>query len=104
MNWPLTPDVRVSPGLMSRIKRSLIEGGYAVMQQGHIRLKRPDDLLGDWVNHYRNHKPREYSFYMRGELEAIEQQITLWCSKSTSQLHSHVSRPHGDWHLKYDTT
>lgn len=80
------PDVRVSPGLMSRIKCSLVEGGYAVMQKGHIRLKRPDDLLGDWVNHYRNHKPREYSFYMRGELERIEQQIALWCSKSTSQF------------------
>jgi len=91
------PDVRVSPGLMSRIKRSLVEGGYAVMQEGHIRLKRPDDLLGDWVNHYRNHKPREYSFYMRGELEQIEQQIALWCSKSTRQFA--LSRFSAAWRL-----
>jgi hypothetical protein len=91
------PDVRVSPGLMSRIKRSLVEGGYAVMQKGQIRLKRPDDLLGDWVNHYRNHKPREYSFYMRGELEQIEQQITLWCSKFTSQFA--LSRFSAAWRL-----
>jgi hypothetical protein len=91
------PDVRVSPGLMSRIKRSLVEGGYAVMQEGHIRLKRPDDLLGDWVNHYRNHKPQEYSFYMRGELEHIEQQIALWCSKSTSQFA--LSRFSAAWRL-----
>ena len=91
------PDVRVSPGLMSRIKRSLVEGGYAVMQEGQIRLKRPDDLLGDWVNHYRNHKPREYNFYMRGELEQIEQQIALWGSKSTSQFA--LSRFSAAWRL-----
>jgi len=91
------PDVRVSPGLMSRIKRSLVEGGYAVMQEGHIRLKRPDDLLSDWVNHYRNHKPREYSFYMRGELEQTEQQIAQWCSKSTDQFA--LSRFSAAWRL-----
>ena len=91
------PDVGVSPGLMSRIKRSLVEGGYAVMQEGQIRLKRPDDLLGDWVNHYRNHKPREYSFYMRGELEQVEQQVASWCSKSTDQFA--LSRFSAAWRL-----
>jgi hypothetical protein len=91
------PGVRVSPGLMSRIKRSLVEGGYAVMREGLIRLKRPDDLLDDWVNHYRTHKPREYSFYMRGELEQVEQQIAQWCSKSTSQFA--LSRFSAAWRL-----
>ena len=91
------PDVRVSPGLMSRIKRSLVEDGYAVMQAGQIRLKRSEDLLSDWVNHYRNHKPREYSFYMRGELEQIEQQIAQWCSKSASQYA--LSRFSAAWRL-----
>lgn len=76
------PDVQISPGLMSRIKRSLVEGGYALMQEGRLRLKRPDDLLDDWVKHYRTHKPREYKFYMRGELEQVEQQVANWCSKS----------------------
>lgn len=94
------PDVRVSPGLMSRIKRSLVEAGYAVMRKGQIRLTRPDDLLGDWVNHYRNHKPREYSFYMRGELEQIEQQIALWCSKFTDQFA--LSRFSAAWRLAPD--
>ena len=91
------PDVRVSPALMSRIKRSLVEGGYAVMQKGLIRLKRPNDLLIDWMDHYRNHKPREYSFYMRGELEQIEQQIAQWCSKSTDQFA--LSRFSAAWRL-----
>jgi len=40
-------DVQISPGLMSRIKRSLVEGGYALMLEGLLRLKRPDDLLDD---------------------------------------------------------
>jgi hypothetical protein len=91
------PDVCVSPGLMSRIKRSLVEGGYAMMQEGQIRLKRPDDLLGDWANHYRSHKPREYSFYIRGELEQVEQHIARWCSKSASQFA--LSRFSAAWRL-----
>lgn len=91
------PNIQVSPGLMSRIKRSLVEGGYAVMQKGQIRLKRPDDLLGDWVNHYRNHKPREYSFYMRGELEQVEQQVASWCSESN--LECALSRFSAGWRL-----
>ena len=62
-------DVQISPGLMSRIKRSLVEGGYALMLEGLPRLKRPDDLLDDWVTHYRTQKPKEYGFYMRGEPE-----------------------------------
>ena len=91
------PEVRVSPGLMSRIKRSLVEGGYAVMQEGQLRLKRPDDLLEDWVNQYRTHRPREYSFYMRGELEQVEQQVANWCSKTTSQFA--LSRFSAAWRL-----
>lgn len=91
------PSVRISPGLMSRIKRSLVEGGYAVMQEGQLRLKRPDDLLDDWVNHYRIHKPREYSFYMRGELQQVEQQVANWCLKSTSQFA--LSRFSAAWRL-----
>jgi hypothetical protein len=66
------PDVQISPGLMSRVKRSLLEGGYALMHEGQLRLKRPDDLLDDWVKHYRTHRPLEYGFYIRGELEQVE--------------------------------
>ncbi len=91
------PDVQISPGLMSRIKRSLVEGGYALMREGQLRLKRPDDLLDDWVNHYRTHQPREYSFYMRGELELVEQQVAHWCSKSNSDYA--LSRFSAAWRL-----
>ena len=91
------PRVRVSPGLISRIKQSLVESGYAVMQERMLRLKRPDDLLEDWVKHYRTNKPREYSFYMRGELERIEQQVANWCSKFTKQFA--LSRFSAAWRL-----
>ncbi len=90
-------DVRVSPGLMSRIKQSLVEGGYALMRDGKLRLKRPDDLLEDWVEHYRTHKPKEWGFYMRGEPEQVEQQIAKWCSESGSE-HA-LSRFSAAWRL-----
>lgn len=91
------PDVQISPGLMSRIKRSLVEGGYATIRQGQLRLKRPDDLLDDWVSHYRTHKPREYGFYLRGELEQVEQQVANWCSQSNSEYA--LSRFSAAWRL-----
>lgn len=91
------PDVRVSTGLMSRIKRSLIEGGYALMRDGQLHLQRPDDLLEDWVQHYRTHKPKEWGFYMRGEPEQVEQQVAAWCSE-TSSAHA-LSRFSAAWRL-----
>jgi len=91
------PGVRVSPGLVSRIKRSLVEGGYAAMLAGQLRLKRPSDLLGDWASHYRTHKPREHSFYMRGEIEQVEQQVANWCSKTAGPFA--LSRFSAAWRL-----
>lgn len=91
------PGVRVSPGLASRIKRSLVEGGYATMLAGQLRLKRPSDLLGDWASHYRTHKPREHSFYMRGEIEQVEQHVANWCSKTTGPFA--LSRFSAAWRL-----
>jgi len=82
---------------MSRIKRSLVEGGYALMLKGQIRLKRPDDLLDDWEKHYRTHKPKEYGFYMRGELEQVEQQVANWCSESKREYA--LSRFSAAWRL-----
>jgi hypothetical protein len=78
------PDVQISPGLMSRIKRSLVDEDYAEMVDGKLRLKRPDDLLDDWVKHYRSHKPLEYNFYMRGELEQVEQHVANWSSNTNT--------------------
>ncbi len=91
------PDVQISPGLMSRIKRTLVEGGYALMREGQLCLKHPDYLLDDWVKLYRTHKPREFSFYMRGDLEQVELQVANWCSKYNSQ-HA-LSRFSAAWRL-----
>ena len=63
------PDVRISTGLMSRIKKSMLEDGYALMHDGHIHLKRPKSLLQDWADHFRDDKPNEYTFYVRGDVE-----------------------------------
>jgi hypothetical protein len=90
-------DVQISPGLMSRIKRSLVEEGYAMMVESKLQLKRPIDLLDDWVRHYRTHKPQEYSFYLRGELEHIEQHVANWCLKS--KIEYALSRFSAAWRL-----
>lgn len=74
------PDVRVSPGLMSRIKKSMVDEGYAWMSSGHLRLKRPKVLLRDWVDDYRTTPHKQTAFYMRGDLEAIEKNVAAWFS------------------------
>ena len=91
------PDVRISPGLMSRIKKSMIEDGYAFMHGGLLRLKRPEALLRDWVEHYRTEKPKEYAFYMRGDLEQIEEKVAGWCSESNFEYA--LSRFSAAWRL-----
>ncbi len=94
------PDVQISPGLMSRIKRTLMDEGYAVMDEGKLRLTRPDDLLDDWVQHYRNHKPLEQNFYMRGDLEQVEQTVANWSSKTNTLCA--LSRYSAAWQLAPD--
>lgn len=76
------PDVCVSPGLMSRIKKSMVDEGYAWMSNDHLRLKRPKDLLRDWGDYYRTTSPKQTTFYMRGDLEAIENNVAAWCSNA----------------------
>lgn len=90
-------DVRISNGLMSRIKKSLIEDGYALMHEGQLRLKSPKALLRDWVDHYRKDKPNEFAFYMRGDVEQIENQVAAWCSESN--LEYALSRFSAAWRL-----
>jgi len=94
------PDVQISPGLMSRIKRTLVDEGYAVMVDGKLRLTRPDDLLDDWVQHYRNHKPLEQNFYMRGDLEQVEQTVANWSLKTNTLCA--LSRYSAAWQLAPD--
>jgi len=90
-------DVRISGGLMSRIKKSLVEDGYALMHEGHLHLKSPKALLRDWVDHYRTDKPNEFAFYMRGDEEQIENQVAAWCSESN--LEYALSRFSAAWRL-----
>ncbi|TWT80476.1 hypothetical protein CA13_18950 [Planctomycetes bacterium CA13] len=71
-------DVRISGGLMSRIKKSMIDEGYAVMHDRQLFLKRSEALLQDWVQHYRTDKPKENGFYVRGDVEAVESKLAAW--------------------------
>lgn len=91
------PDVQVSPGLMSRIKQSLVDDNYAIMRDGRLLLNRPAELLEDWAKHYSSHKPQELSFYMRGDPEEVEQQVAKWCADSGNDYA--LSRFSAAWRL-----
>ena len=56
-----------------------------MMLEGRLHLKRPNALLEDWLKEYRSHKPKEYSFYMRGDIEHIKREVAICCSKSKSE-------------------
>jgi len=95
------PDVRVSPGLMSRIKQSLVEDNYAILHEGRLCLSSPADLLEAWAKHYSSHKPQELSFYMRGDPEEVEQQVAKWCADSGNKYA--LSRFSAAWRLAPET-
>lgn len=90
-------DVVVSNGLMSRIKKSLVDDGYAVMHDRRLCLTRPKSLLRDWVEHYRSEERTEYEFYVRDDLEAVETTIANWCARS--EFEYALSRFSAAWRL-----
>lgn len=84
--------VRVSPGLMSRIKKAMIDEGYAMISDHHLYLKRPKELLDDWVQHYRRSTPHQAGFYLRGDLEQVENEVAGWFTEQNLEhALSHLS-------------
>lgn len=77
----LHPDVEVSVGLVSKVKRALIRESYAIVRDRLLYLKQPLDLLAAWARSYPG-PPVQRQFYMRGETEEIERRIAAWCEKS----------------------
>lgn len=72
------PDVQVSVGLVVKVKRALVEEGYAVEQQRRLYLRDPVGLLNAWSQKYPG--PAEaVPLYFRGEPAVIEQTISRWC-------------------------
>jgi hypothetical protein len=87
--WPVRklaehPDVQVSPGLVVKVKRALVEQGYAVERQRLLYLRDPIDLLNAWSEEFPG--PVEaIPFYFRGGVTAGEQTISRWCQDHALQ-------------------
>lgn len=75
------PDVDVSVGLVSKVKRALVRESYAIVRDRLLYLKQPLDLLAAWTRKYPG-PAGERQFYMRGETEEIESKIADWCEQS----------------------
>jgi hypothetical protein len=74
------PDVRVSPGLAVKVKRALVEEGYAVERQRLLYLRDAVGLLESWVGKYKG--PAEHlPYYFRGDVEQAEQAVASWCAE-----------------------
>lgn len=72
------PDVDVSPGLVVKVKRALLEEGYAVERERLLYLRDPVGLLKAWSQNYSG-PAEEVSLYFRGDADAAERTVSRWC-------------------------
>lgn len=72
------PDVTVSPGLVVKVKKTLVEESYALDRKRLLYLRDPVGLLETWAQRY--HGPAEQvPMYFLGDAEAAEQAVASWC-------------------------
>lgn len=73
--------VRVSPGLVVKVKRALVDEGYAIEHESLLRLCDPTGLLEAWATKYPGPQ-RQLSLYLRGDTATAEQVIGQWCQQN----------------------
>jgi len=78
------PDVDVSVGLVSKVKRALVEEGYAIEHKRLVYLRDPVALLENWAKKYSGPTER-IPMYFRGDAEAAEQAVGRWCRDNDIQ-------------------
>jgi hypothetical protein len=78
------PDVQVSAGLVVKVKRALVEEGYAVERDRLLYLREPIGLLNAWSQKYAG-PTAEIPLYFRGDAAAAEQTISQWCRANSLQ-------------------
>jgi len=71
------PGVKVSVGLVVKVKRALIEEGYGV-EHGQLYLRDPVGLLNAWSQKYAG-PVEQVPLYFRGDVAAAENNIRLGC-------------------------
>jgi hypothetical protein len=75
------PDVKVAVGLVSKVKRALLEEGYAIEHNRLIYLRDPVGLLENWAKKYPG-PAEQVPMYFRGDLEAAEDAVAKWCHEN----------------------
>ena len=71
-------NVRVSLGLVVKVKRTLIEEGFAVERDKRVYLRDPGGLLKAWSEKYAG-PADEIPLYFRGEAAVAEEAAGRWC-------------------------
>ena len=72
------PEVKVSPGLVVKIKRTLVQESYAVEQEGLLFLRDPVGLLENWAQNYPG-PAEQVPMYFLGEAATAEDAVARWC-------------------------
>jgi hypothetical protein len=74
--------VLVSAGLVVKLKRALVEEGYAVERDRKLYLRDPVALLQAWTRSYSG--PAAVTLlYFRGDVAAAEQGVGRWCQANS---------------------
>lgn len=74
-------DVDVSVGLVSKVKRTLVEEGYAIEHKRLLYLRDPVGLLENWAKKYPG-PGEQIPMYFRGDAEAAEEAVGKWCQNN----------------------
>lgn len=72
------PDVQVSPGLVVKVKRALVEEGYAIDHLRRLYLRDGVGLLNAWADRYSG-PMKQIALYVRGDAQKAEETISRWC-------------------------
>ena len=80
----LAKHVGVSAGLASKVKQGLVFNNYATVENRLLKLTQPLELLHAWPIRYEGVIEIK-KFYVRGDVEDIENKISHWCHANNHQ-------------------
>ena len=91
------PDVKVSPGLVVKVKRTLVEESYAAERDGLLFLRDPVGLLENWARYYPG-PAEQVPMYFLGETATAEDAVARWCR--ANDLHYALCGLSAAWRLR----
>jgi hypothetical protein len=77
-------EVQVSAGLVVKVKRTLVEEGYAVERERKLYLREPIELLKAWSQQYSG-PVAVTPLYFRRDVAAAEHSVGQWCRANSLQ-------------------